>query len=420
MADTVLTVVEEEPEDRWSLDDWLEQMADAAPGGPCVFGSQQASVSEVIRIEAHRPGGLNGTIRSCLQQILGYSKADHDNYALLRPAVPVAHPSLPWLWADVASVQKYGPLGNEEFVGSKAGTFKPKAAGTDGNFAVIGGADGLYRPEFTSNYGMALVTVRFSYFPWLVYTEDDLIWDAFIPGEEWRRMCVMSERRPRLDLIVAEGTDQGKYYFSEREAGSDRPEAGPSSTAFSGGVYVRKSSTTYTVCWKQVAEEYLCGPYDLDSSDKLIMPLSARFDRYLGSVNQFAIWGQPAQTLLFADWRTERYPQPVRVVDQDGYPFAPGLIAHDVYLTFEKTDPPRAASVENHLGVEILDPADRLRGHQVAPYRPDVDKKWYGVTAGTSGAGGTGGTSSGARKFEELDHRDLFRHANDPSFPLPP
>lgn len=411
-----LTVIPEEPDDRWSLADWLEKMADANPGGPAVFGGKQMSATEVIRVHATRAGGLQGKVRSCLQQLLGYSRADNANYALLRPYVPVQHPKYPWLWADAASVQELGPLGNENFAGSAPGTFKPKVEGVGPDF-FVGGAPFYLFPTHTSNYGAADITVRFSYYPWLVATDDDDFWAGFSAGEEWRRMCVCSERRPRLEFLVAEGTEQGKFYYCEQDATTDQPVAGPTGTPFSGGVYVRKQSNTITVCWKQVAEEYLQGEYDDDPSDKLTFPGLPRFDRYHGTVNTDEIWGQPAGTLLFADWWTDRYSQPVRVQDQDGVERPFGLIAHDVYMVFEKTDPPRAAFVKDSAGtVRGVNAGARFRGHQLAPFRPDVDKKWFGVTAGSDAVKGT---LTGARKYEDLDFRDLFRHVNDPSYPIP-
>lgn len=417
---TTVTVIEEDPEDHWDLADWLERMADAAPGGPTVFGAAQQSASLVIRVAAERPGGLPGRVRSCAQQVLGWSLANFTTHGLDRPAVPIQHPKWPQLWADAVSVQEVGPFANAAtlapgiplFPGSKPGTFKPKAAGVSYEFTE-GGVTKRLGPEFTANYGSADITVQFRNYPWEVYTDDDDVWVILSPGEEWRRMCCMTEHRPRLDLITAEGTETSKFYFAEKDAATGLPNIGDGTAPgrqFEGGVYVRKQQSGYTVCWKQVEEQYLIGRYPTQVSDGLVMPRPRRLDRYLGTVNSKEIWGQPKNTLLFVGYSTARYPQPVRTDQRFG------LIAHDVYLQFDHFDPRRPPSVRDFANANIPE-ATRKRGHQLVPYREDPKKYWYAASAGETPA--LQGTYDGAFPFEELDFRDLFRHIDDPVFPVP-
>lgn len=406
-------IIAEDPADEWEISEWLELMADAHPGGPALFGAQQQSASVVIRLEATRPGGLPGRIRSCVRQILGYSVADNTEYILTRPAVPIQHPWFPWLWADSVSVLPTGPLGNPDF---------PAPSGTDHTYpklesAVLTYEEALtadqsrYGPRYTGNYGSAVVTVQFRHYPWVVLADDDEAWVWSTPSEEWRRMCSMVRMTPKLDLIASEGTETGKFYFAETNVadGNTGPTAGPSGTPFNGAVYVRKSQTGFTVCWKCVEEQYLIGEYPADYSDRLIMPNIERFDRYIGTVNSAEIWGQPAGTLLFAGYETVRYPQPIRTSTSFG------LLAHDVYFTFDKTDPPRPASVQDSAGADIAD-EDRKRGHLVFPYRPNESQHWFTATAGSVT---TRGKYTGRFALEELDHRHLFRHHKDPMYPLP-
>lgn len=395
-----VVIVPEDPADEWALDEWLEEMADAKPGGPAVMSPQQMAATEVIRVPANKA-------RSAVRQILGYSIADNDSFLLERPEVPLNHPWFRWLWADSCSVQFVNPLGNTDYEHPDSTVDNPLYQAKQASDAFVD-----YGPEYTGRYGTALITVQFRHYPWVVWADWDTSWEDFV-GEEWRRMCVMSGMKPKLDLIAAEGTDTGKLRFAERDAafaaGGENPTPGPAGTIFDGAVYVRKSQTSYTVCWRCVEEQYLTGAYPDDVTDGLVMPRFPRFERFLGTVNSAELFGHPKNTLLFADYWTTRYPLPVRT----NYDF--GLIAHDVYMVFDAFDPPRPTGVKNSAGADILD-ANRKRGHLVFPFRPNSSKHWFAAAAGD---GTTAGTYSGAFVLEELDHTELFRHADDPNYPLP-
>lgn len=404
-----VTVIPENPDDEWSLAEWLE-FVDDRKMGTATMSNQDMSAVERILVPYRK-------VRSCLRQMLGYSLSDNANFLLLRPEVPVNHPTFRWLWSDSASSQPLWPMGNPD---------EPKLDESDdpvpGIYLPRRTSDSFlnYGPDYTSNYGSAAVAVQFRHYPWVVWADWDTSWEEFV-GEEWRRMCVLSEMMPSVDLITADGTDTGRLIFAEYNAafpeGGVNPKVGPSGTAFPGGVHVRVQSTRFTVCWRGVEEQYLTGAYPDDVTDGLVMPNLKRLNALLGYVNSSSIFGHPRHTILFDGYRTVRYPFPVRT----NHDF--GLLGHDVYLHFKQTDPLRPANVKTVGGAAVAD-ADRKRGHLVFPFRPSKSDNtashyWLAATSGSTGAGGTAGTYGGSAILGEWDLTELFRHADDPAYPLP-
>lgn len=391
-------VDDEDPDDEWNLSEWLELMADRKPGGPAVFSQQNQQATEVILVPARKA-------RSCMRQMCGYSIANHTTFLLERPEVPVEHPWYRHLWADSASVEFVTPIGNED------------EPALDGNGDPIPdqylpkkGSDSFvnYGPEYTGNYAWAHVTVQFRHYRWRVWADWDVTWEDW-EGEEWRRLVANSQTTPRLELIETSATEEGKVYFMDADAGgSTSPAIGPSGRATDGSVYIRKQITGYEIVWKAVEEQYLTGEYQEDIDGSLILPKFRRLSRYQGAVNSVEFLGHPAGTLLFAGFKTVPYPfAGVRT----NYDF--GLIAHDVYMTFDQIDPPRPANVEDWQGNPIATPK---RGWLTFPYRPNENHYWFAATAGD---GTTRGTADGKYIAEELNFYDLFRHPDDPAYPLP-
>lgn len=402
-----LTITPEDAADEWDLAKWLEYMAERKPGGPSAFSFQQQSASEVIRVAGNQ-------VRSCVRQVSGYSLADNTSFALTREEVPLQHPWWPGLWADATSVQYVNPLGSPDY--PVTGGFQPKKPGI---------ADELYGPLVTGNYGSAEVTVQFRNYPWTVWSDADPGWLTYFDDaagvsryQEWRRLLVNSSVTPKLDLINSQGvSEDGKLYFAEYDpaAIADSPKAGPgifpfNGTPFDGAVYARVQQTGYEICWRQVEEQYLIGGYPADIHDALAMPNLARLDAYLGYVNSTPFLGHPKNTLLFSGWHGVRASFPgVRTN------FQFGLIGWDIYLVLDKYDPLRPPTVSDFAGLPIAE-VDRKRGHLVFPYRPNP--KHYNFTA-TSGNTTDQGTYDGSTALGELELRDLFRHRDDPAYPLP-
>lgn len=396
-------VLDEDPDDEWALSGWVEMMAGSKPGGAAVLSQQQQQTTEIIWVPANQA-------RSCARQIAGYSYSDNEAKKLRRPEVPIQHPWWPGLWADSVSVEFRHPIGNpdEPFLDENgvevAGQYLPKVSG-------IAGAK--YGPSMTGKYGWAAVAVQFRHYRWSVFVDGDTAWDP-ATDFEWRRMVVDTRCDPKLDLIETSGTDTGKLYWAETDAGGSlSPTAGPGppGTSTDGSVYIRKQITGYEICWRAVEQQFLTGQYPTDIEKGILLPHYRRLDYYLGTVNSTEFMGLPAGTLMFTGYKVVPYPF---VGVRTNYDW--GLIGCDVFLSFEKLDPPRPANLLDHTGAAIGTPK---RGWQTFPYRPNPNGYWFTATAGTTGGGGTAGTYSGNFIALERDLYNIFLHPDDPAAPLP-
>lgn len=399
-----VTIEPENPADVWAVSEWEELVQDQRPG-TSTHAPQQTTATETIVVPTHK-------VRSAITKILGYSFCDQGSKLLTRPEVPLRHPWYRHLWAEAVTVSEQAPVANPDREGSAAGLYKPeKAADADVNWA--------YGPDWTANHLTSLLTVTFRAVPWKVWRDDDPDWQDFYEGEEWRRMVACVGSSPQLDLLTAEGTDEFTLYYAEKDAANpvapDSPTLG--TTSFPGSVYFRKVQSLYEVVWRGVEEQYLTGPYDPaateeseDIDDGLILPNYRRLDRYLGCVNDRPFFGHKRGTILFDGYKPVRYPFPgVRTNTSFG------LMGVDVYLYFRKLDPPTPETTQSVTGA-VIPAADRRYGHQTLPFRSNPSRFWFAATAGSDT---TKGRFDGAFPLEELDLYELFRHPDDPLYPLP-
>jgi hypothetical protein len=335
--------------------------------------------------------------------VLGYARADDAApYRLYREACPVQHPRYPWLWADAVSEIHRIPLPTTQTDGTKKA--KEASVGYQG-----------YAPDYTTNYGLVEITVRFRNMLWRQFTDADSVWVDNYLGKEWLRSFGCVGKTVQLDLISAEGaSDASALYFAEGDAG-DGPVSGPDGTPFGGTQFTRAQRTDFKLLWKCVPVNYTCGPIDNVDEDNiasLIMPFPERLVRALGTVNKTAFPGAnspyKAGTLLLKAIEETPYQLPVRTNSDFG------LLCADYTFTFEYFNPPRdPAAIQNYSGVG---PPAVVYGHNLFPYRP-AGRYWY---LATSGSASTRGTYSGNQLIEATEFHDMFQHrSNTSDYPLP-
>lgn len=391
-----VVILPEAPADEWDLSDWLELMAAEKPGGAGAFSHQASEDTLVITL----PGNQ---VRSCIRQLLGWAWSDvAAPWRLHRPAVPVQHPRYPWMWADAVSVQPHNPLGQVQSDAS----VKAKTAGV--------GFTG-YAPSAHGCYARMDVTVRFRGINWFNFLDSDPLWADNFAGKEWLRSFGKVNAAYETDLISAEGAnDEASLYFAEGTtagAGSG-PVSGPNGTPFNGTQFVRVSKTRFRLVWKCVPVEYVCGEQEFNEAgaDTFLMPLPRRLVRALGTVNDAAFPGTSspyvAGTLLLSGVEEIPYQLPVRTTADFG------LMAADYILTFDHFDPPRDSAAVQNLGGGGATAVKR--GWHLYPSR--ITGYWYYATKGTAV---TRGTYAGVGQLESTDFTDLFRHVDDPAYPIP-
>lgn len=389
-----LVIIPERPADEWSLSDWLEEIAHTRPGGAGTFSPAQCSDS--IQIET-----TYNKVRSAILQLLGWAWADDSSpWRLHREATPVQHPWHPQLWASGATVEPFNPLGTTQ----DDATVKPKVAGV----AFIG-----YGPEYTANYTRAKITLHFTNINWIQYKDSDPVWQDSYAGKEWLRSFGLASKATTLDLITAEGAnDAASLWFAEGVTGGVGvgPTTGPDGTPFGGTQFVRVTKTDFKMLWRNVPTNYFAGETTLSEAkaSTFLMPLAKRMEKGLGRVNSTPFPGADspfvAGTLLFKGVEEIPYQQLLRTAS--GF----GLGASDFYLTFEHFDPTRDDDA-------VTNPPDSVplkRGHLLFPYRPTG--KWYYASSGDSILRGTYG---GNAVLQSMDFHDLFRHVDDPAYPIP-
>lgn len=380
-----IVVIPESPADEWDYTEWRERMAAQKPGGPGVYSLQTSEETLSVDIPDHQR-------RSALRQILGWAWADDAApWRLHRPSVGLQHPVIPWLWADSVSWQPYNPLAK----------LQPDLTAR-AKVESVGLPD--YSPAYAGRYSRAEATVRFKPIFWRQYRDDDLSWSEGYVDREWMRSFGVVNKAHQLDLISAEGAnDESQLYWAEGGP------SGPGQVVFGGTQFVRVSKTVFKMVWKNVPINYTCGEMDFTTNTiaSFLMPLPRRLVRALGTVNSVPFPGDlspfKAGTLLLTGVEETPYQQPVRTDSEFG------LWAADYVLTWEYFNPPRdPASVTRPAGRSVK------YGHHLFPYRQT--RYWYLATAGTAG---TRGTYDGKTVLEEIDHHDLFRHVNDPAYPIP-
>ena len=383
-----IVVIPEAPADEWDYTAWRERMAAQKPGGPGVYSLQTSEETLSVDIPDNQR-------RSALRQILGWSWADDAApWRLHRPSVGVQHPVIPWLWADSVSWQPYNPLAKLQ----ADLTARAKVES-------VGFPD--YSPDYAGRYSRAEATVRFKPVFWKQYRDDDLEWSEGYAGKEWMRSFGVVNKAHQLDLISAEGANDDSQ-LEWAEGGPD----GPGQVPFGGTQFVRASRTTFKMVWKNVPINYTCGEQVFNTSEiaSFLMPLPRRLVRALGTVNSVPFPGDNspflAGTLLLTGVEESPYQQPVRTDSEFG------LWAADYVLTWEYFNPPRDPASTQRFAT--TGPAPVKYGHHLFPYRPT--RYWYLATAGTDT---TRGTYDGKTVLEEIDHHDLFRHVNDPDYPIP-
>jgi hypothetical protein len=387
-----IVVLPEKPEDVWDLDEWKEKVAKENPGGSGAHALQTSEESLVITLEANK-------IRSCLQQVLGWSWSDTAApWRMHREAVPTQHPRFPWLWADSVAPLLFNPLAQRQ----TSGLNQAKEEG-------VGWTD--YAPQFTTRYTYVDLLVRFKNIWGRQWPDSDPFWQDNYLGKEWLRSVGNVGKNVQLDLITAEGAGDAAALFWA-EGGGDGPVAGSSPTsAFNGTQYVRRQSTQFKIQWKCVPIEYTCGEmiFTEDDYDTFLLPLPRRLVRQLGTVNDAPFPGTnskyKAGTLLFSALEEVSYQLPVRT-DQEF-----GMWAADYTFTFDYFDPPRdPAAVTNPSGRTVK------YGHHLFPWRKT--RYWYLATAGSAS---DRGTYDGVTALEATAFTDMFRHADDTTnFPYPP
>lgn len=387
-------VIPEPPANRWDYADWLEKMASERPSGAGEFTNTASEDTLDILVPFTQ-------VRSCLQQILGWAWADDvAPFRLHREACSIQHPYFPQLWAVAARVLPWNPFGQIQ----PDLTVKPKAEGV--------AFDG-YGPTHAGVYSRATVTVRFQNINWQQWRDDDPVWADNFAGEEWGRSFGLVNKTVSLDLITAEGaSDEAALFFAEGNTGGagTGPTTGPSGTAFNGSQFIRVSKTDYKMLWRQVPLNYFAGETSFTAGDEasFLMPSAKRLVKGLGRLNSAPFPGANspfvAGTLLFKGVEEIPYQQPLRTTTEFG------LFASDFLLTFEHFDPTRdSTAVTNPPSSTPL-----KRGHLLFPFRPTG--KWYYASSGTTV---TKGTYGGNDALQSMDLHDLFRHADDPAFPIP-
>jgi hypothetical protein len=386
-------ILPEKPADLWDLDDWREKVAKENPGGSGAHSLQNSEEALLITTTSNK-------VRSCLQQILGWSWADFASpYRLHREAVPVQHPRFPWLWADSVAPLLWNPLAQHQTVG--ANKAKEDSVGFEG-----------YSPAFTTRYTQVDILVRFKPVWGRQWADTDPTWADNYIGKEWMRNVGTVGKSVQLDLITAEGAgDAASLYWAE--GGGDGPTAGSgSASAFNGTQYVRRNVTKFQITWRAVPIEYTCGRMDFDEAhyDSFMMPLPVRLVRQLGTVNDAPFPGTASRykagTLLFSALEEHSYQLPVRTDSEFG------SWAADYTLSFDYMDPPRdPAAVKRVVSGPTPDPK---YGHHLFPWRKT--RYWYLATAGDST---TRGSYNGVTALESTNFTHLFRHADDPTYAIP-
>jgi hypothetical protein len=385
-----IIILPEAPADVWDLDDWREKVARENPGGAGAHSLQTSEEAIVIQLESNK-------VRSCLQQVLGWSWADNAApWRLHREAVPVQHPRFPWLWADSVAPLNWNPLAQLQTDGSRKA--KEEGVGFEG-----------YAPPHTTRYTHTDILVRFRNIWGRQWPDTDPTWQDNYLGKEWLRSFGHVSKQAQLDLITAEGAnDESSLFWAE--GGGDGPTAGPSAgSAFNGTQYVRRQTTQFKLVWRNVQTEYTCGQMDFTEAeyDTFLMPLPRRLVRALGTVNDAPFPGSASRykagTLLFSALEENTYQQPVRTDSEFG------LWASDYTFTFDYFDPPRdPAAYTNPGGASVK------YGHHLFPWRRT--RYWYLATSGSSS---TRGTYNGKTALESTTFTDMFRHVDDPAYTIP-
>ncbi len=389
-----ITFLPELPEDTWDLSEWLELVAREQPGGGGAHSHQSYEETLAIQIRATKA-------RSALQQLLGWAWADDGPpYRLHREAVPVQHPTTPWLWVDGVAVTPHNPLGTlQTDLSIKA---KRDAIGFKG-----------YAPAKTTNYSLCNLHVRFRNVWWRLWPDWDPAWQNLYAGKEWIRSFGNTSKTTQLDLLSAEGAgDSASLYFADGNPAFGIT-AGVDGTAFNGTQYVRQQKTTFRLVWKNVPLNYTCGEIDFTEANisSFLLPYPERLIAAMGHVNDTPFPGANSPyargTLLLAGIEETLYQQPVATDSEFG------LLAADYVFTFEHSDPPRDPdAVPNPPSTSTV-----ARGHNLVASR--VTRYWYLVTSGTDGAGGTRGTYSGQTVLPYADFHNMFYHRDDPDHPIP-
>lgn len=298
-------VIDEDPEDTFTEDDWKELAATVQPGGGDAFTIDSASAALVGIIPARKR-------RSARNFFLGYSYADSADYALKR-VNPVYHPHYPELVCTSARFQQRD---------HKAG---PDA--DDGFWTKIDSRD-VGPLNYQTDYHYATATLEFGQVPCEFAEDDSLTWS----GLEYDRSCVIfAHTRPALEVLSAE-TDR---YITFVEG----PVNNPKNKKFPGSINEFLRKTTFSIVWRNVAEAFT---HDYGLPRKIV--------EAIGTVNDAEFLGFPAGTLLLQEPEFRRYQQPVFTADRQG------LYANDITLPFLHFDPPPS------LG------APKYRGHLLFPW----------------------------------------------------
>ncbi len=396
-----ITILPERPEDEWYLSQWRELIAGEKPGGADAFSLQSSEATITIWMYGNQ-------VRSALRQILGWAWADSKApYQLHRESIALQHPRYTTLWANACSVSDRHPLAALQ----SDATLKAKVAGA---------AWSGYGPAYYAQYGLAEVTVRFHPVWWRQYPDSDPTWQNLYLGKEWLRNFGPVGKQLTLDVISAEGAnDQSSLYFAE-----GNPDGGPThgvgpglGVPFGGTQYVRVPRTTFRLQWRTVPIAYTCGPVSLAQADiaSYLLPYPERLVRALGTVNQTNFPGSNSPhapgTLMLVGVEEVPFQLPVRTDSEFG------LLAADYTLIFEQFDPPRDPDcLQYKTGGVVTGVLPHKRGHLLFPYRP-AGRYWYYASSGGEGTRGT--VDGGNPAIESTEFHDIFRHRNDPDYPIP-
>lgn len=401
-------------DDVWSFEtDWKEKAGGVRPGGSGVFSSRASTDVLTIEVPMHK-------LRSCLQNILGFSIADtapsgsgsSAGWRLHRPKVQMQHPYFSWLWADQCTITPYNPLANS--TQSQRNPWPgPGDAPPNWNYDYpprVRSADpNINSPFYTVNYQMADVSIAFKPVNSPISadaseTSNQNMW--WVPGSpEYKRFvgpAIGDFLRPKIEIISAGGgaTNQTLYFAEGSPGQASGPIPGGPAVAgtvpIPGGMtYIRKQSNEFNIAWELVEESYIV---DATEDNYLIMPRPARLMAHLGTVNSDTFCGNPPGTLLLDGMTLNRFQQPIRT----NSPF--GLFAYDILLKFVQFDPPRSATVTTVPGSST----PLKRGHWLYPWRED--NLWYYATKGTNA-----GKYTGTPQIRESRFADMFLHVKDPT-----